>query len=95
MTVTVQLPADIETSIRQDVERGHFPDAGEVVREAMRLLEEQERQLDELRAKLQVGLDELDRGEGIEWTPALREQIRREADEMYRRGELPDPDVCP
>lgn len=91
----VQLPADVEASIRQKVESGHFPDAGEVVREAMRLLDEQERQFNELRAKLQVGLDELDRGEGVEWTPALMEQLRQEADEMYRRGTRPDPDVCP
>jgi antitoxin ParD1/3/4 len=93
--MAVQLPADVEASIQKKVESGHFPDAGEVVREAMRLLEEHERQLDALRAKLQVGLDELDRGEGVEWTPELMEEIRQEADEKFRRGELPDPDVCP
>lgn len=61
----------------------------------MRLLDERDHQLDDLRAKLHVGLDELDRGEGEEWTPELMERFRREADEMYRRGEQPDPDVCP
>lgn len=93
--MTIQLPADVEASIRQQVERGRFPDAAEVVRAAMRLLDDQERQLASLRAKLLVGLDQLDRGEGVEWTPALREQLRQEADEMYRRGERPDPDGCP
>ena len=94
-TTTIQLPPDVAASIQQKVESGHFPDAGEVIREAMRLLDEQECRLDELRAKLQVGLDQLDRGEGDEWTPELRERLLREAFEMYRRGEQPDPDVCP
>ena len=61
----------------------------------MRLLDERERQLDVLRAKIQIGLDEADRGELEEWTPELRDRLRREADEMHRRGEQPDPDVCP
>jgi antitoxin ParD1/3/4 len=68
-TTTIQIPPDVAASIRQQVERGRFPDAGEVVREAMRLLDEHERQLDALRAKLQSGLDQLDRGEGIPFTP--------------------------
>lgn len=93
--MTIQLPPDIEASIRQKIERGRFPDAGEVVREAMRLLDEHEHRLDALRAKLQIGLDELDRGEGVEWTPALMARLSREADEMHRRGEQPDSDVCP
>ena len=93
-TTTIQLPPDVAASIQQKVESGHFPDAAEVVREAMRLLDEEERRLDELRAKLQVGLDQLDRGEGDEWTPELRERLRREALEMHRRGEQPDPDIC-
>jgi hypothetical protein len=61
----------------------------------MRLLDERESQLDALRAKLQIGLDELARGEGIEWTPDLMQRLSLEADEMHRRGEQPDPDVCP
>lgn len=93
--MTIKLPPDVEASIRQKVGRGRFLDATEVVREAMRLLDEQERRLDVLRAKIQAGLDEADRGETDEWTPELRERLRREALELHRRGEQPDPDVCP
>ena len=92
--MTIQLPADVEASIRQQIEHGRFPDATDVVREAMRLLEARERQLDALRAKIQIGLDELDRGEGVEWTPALMEQLRREAKRCCGRlASKPDPDV--
>ena len=93
--MTIQIPPDVEARIRRKVETGEFPDAGEVVREAMRLLDEQERQLQELRAKLQVGLDQLDRGEGVAYTPELMAKIRRDVAERYRRGEQPNPDVCP
>ena len=61
----------------------------------MRLLDEQERQIEELRATLQVGLDQLDRGESAPFTPELVEQMRREAEERFRRGERPKPDVVP
>lgn len=93
--MTIQLPADVEDRIRARVARGDFPDAGEVVREAMRLLEEQERQLDEFRAKLRIGLDQLDRGEGVPYTPELMARIGRDVADRFRRGEQPDPDVCP
>jgi antitoxin ParD1/3/4 len=93
--ISIQLPPDVEANIRLKIERGRFPDAAEVVREAMRLLDDQERRLDALRAKLQVGLDEADRGELDEWTPELQERLRREAHDLVHRGEQPDPDVCP
>jgi antitoxin ParD1/3/4 len=93
--MAIQLPPDVEERIRQKVQRGDFPDAGEVVREAMRLLDEQERQLAHLRAALQIGLDQLDRGEGVPFTPELVASMRRNAEERFRRGERPSPDVTP
>ena len=93
--MTIQLAADVEARILQKVERGDFPDPNQVVREAMNLLDEQAHQIAALKAKLQVGIDQLDRGEGIEWTPELMDQLRQEAVERHRRGEKPHPDVCP
>ena len=61
--MAITLPADVEASIRGKVERGDYPDAGEVVREALRLLDDEERKLAELRAKLQPAIDQLDRGQ--------------------------------
>ena len=95
MTMTIRLPADLEATVRRNVESGHFSDATEVLREALRLLDDAEQQRAALWAALQVGIDQADRGETDEWTPELREQLRREADEMYLRGERPHPDVCP
>lgn len=48
-------------------------------------------QMQRLRAAIAKGGE----GEAPPWTPELMEQLSREADEMKRRGETPDPDVCP
>jgi antitoxin ParD1/3/4 len=91
--MSIQLPADLETSIRQKVERGDFPDASEVIREAMRLLDQHERQIARLRDMLQTGLDQLDQGEGVPFTPDLVTQMRQDAEERFLRGEHINPDV--
>jgi hypothetical protein len=54
--------------------------------------EERERQLRSLHAKIRFGLDS---GEPIEWTPELMDEIERESEERFRRGEQPSPDVGP
>jgi antitoxin ParD1/3/4 len=90
-----QLTPQHEALIERIITSGQYTDADQVITEALRHLAARDRQREELRAKLQIGLDELDRGEGVEWTPELMEQLSREADDMYRRGEKPDLDVCP
>ena len=86
--MTLRLPADVETWVREKVARGEFSDVDAVIREAMRLLDEREHQIAELRALLQAGLDQLDQGEGIPFTPALVAQMRRDAEVRFRRGNL-------
>jgi putative addiction module CopG family antidote len=93
MTVTVT--AQVEDQIRSLVERGEYPDEDAVIRDALKLLEGHLNQIEALRAKLQLGIDEADRGETDEWTPELSERLFRETQEMYLRGELPDLDVLP
>jgi hypothetical protein len=61
--------------------------------DAQRQVDEYPNPLDALRAKLQVGIDEADRGEVDEWTPELSDRLFREAQEMNIRDEQPDSDV--
>ena len=91
--MSITLAPRIEHQIRDWIERGHYPDADAVLDDALRLL--QERQHAALRAKIQSGLDQIARGEGIELTETAWDEIEREADEALRRGEQPSPDVCP
>ena len=64
------LPPELARRIAERVESGLYASASEVVREGLRLLFEtdalQDRQLAQLRADIQVGLDQADRGELVD-----------------------------
>jgi antitoxin ParD1/3/4 len=92
--MSVTLTPQLEAMIRERVESGRYDNANDVVREALRLLEERE-QLEHLRSLLAVGLEQSRRGEVAEFTPERAEEIRRRAKEAYLRGDKPKPDVCP
>jgi antitoxin ParD1/3/4 len=66
--MNISLTPQLERYVKQKVTSGMYNSVSEVVREAIRLLEErdrmQEMKLQALRADIQQGLDELDRGEG-------------------------------
>lgn len=90
----VEIGPDLEAVIRERVDGGKYPNAEEVVQAALRLLKERD-DLEELRAKVKIGLDQLDRGEGVVLTPAVYEQILENARQRYRDGAQPNPDVLP
>jgi antitoxin ParD1/3/4 len=92
--MNVSLTPRLEAMIRQKVESGMYNNASEVVREALRLLEERDR-LQRLRSLLAVGLEQEQRGELVEFTPELRDKMDRRAEERFQRGEQPKPDVGP
>ena len=88
--MSIQLTADVETIVRQKAESGLYPSADEVLREALRLLDEQDR-LRWLRAALAEG----EEGEGIEYTPEHMDRLRENAIHRWKAGEKPSPDVLP
>lgn len=92
--MNVSLTPQLEAMIRQRVESGRYNNASEVVREALRLLEEQER-VQHLRSLLAVGLEQAHRSELVEFTPELFMDIDRRVEERFNRGDDPDPNVCP
>ena len=88
--MTLTLSPRIEAMIRQKIENGRFSDATEVIEEALRQMDERDR-----RERLIAALEQGEIGDAVEWTPELAEELSREAEEMFLRGELPDPDVGP
>jgi antitoxin ParD1/3/4 len=61
------LDAESEQIVRRHIESGKYPSPGEVVSEALRLLEAlDESELDELRREITLGIEEADRGDLIE-----------------------------
>ncbi len=93
--MNVSLTPQLEELVRRKVESGLYNNASEVVREALRLMEERDR-LSRLRAAIAAGDEQLARGEVVDWTPDFLERLKREAAEEDRQG-LPigDDDVTP
>jgi antitoxin ParD1/3/4 len=64
--MTVEIPPDLQQFVHQVVDAGSYKSEAEVVGEALRLLQDRQRRIEELRREIQPALDRLDRGEGIE-----------------------------
>jgi antitoxin ParD1/3/4 len=83
--MNVSLTPELEKFVTDKVASGRYTSASEVVREALRLLEREEKsrkeQLDEFNRELQARIDGLDRGERV-----TGEEFRKEvAERMERR----------
>jgi len=79
MTININLPPQLEAMVRQKVASGRYASASEVVREALRLLEHQERlrdaKLEQLRRDIEDGLTS---GEAEPWdADGLRHEARQ------------------
>jgi antitoxin ParD1/3/4 len=65
--MNVSLTPELEQLIHKKVETGLYLSASEVVREALRLLEERDKfqamRFEEVRKEIQIGIDQADRGE--------------------------------
>ena len=76
MGMNVNLTPQLEEMVRHKVDSGLYTSASEVVREALRLMEERDRlraaKLEQLRQDIRQGLES---GPAMEWDP---ERVRRE-----------------
>lgn len=66
----ISLTPELESRVKSKVESGLYNNASEVIREALRFMETHEEWIHEiklarLREQLQVGVDQLDRGQGV------------------------------
>jgi len=94
--MSVDIPADLQPFVQSMIAGGSFHSEAEVVGEALRLLQNRQRRLEELRAEIQPALDRLDRGEYIELDEkglqAFFEDIKAEVDEeMAAERQQQDP----
>lgn len=83
--MNVSLTPELEKLVNERVRSGMYSSASEVIREALRLLNQQEglrqRKLEELRKEIQIGIDQIERGEGrpldiVEMKSRLRKRLR-------------------
>ena len=78
--MNISLTPELERLVDDRVKSGRYASASEVIREGLRLLEEQEalkqQRLTEVRKKIDRGLEQLDQGLGIPGSEA-RVRLRR------------------
>ena len=78
--MNISLTPELENLVIKKVKSGRYTSASEVIREGLRLLEEQDelrqRRLAEVRQKIDRGIEQLDRGQGIPGAQA-RTRLRR------------------
>ncbi|MBN3926785.1 type II toxin-antitoxin system ParD family antitoxin [Nostoc sp. NMS4] len=84
--MNISLTPELEQLVKDKVSSGRYHSVSEVMGEALRLLDErdrlQEKRLAELKAKIQEGIEELERGEGIDG-----EEVFAEIEEDIRRAQ--------
>ena len=81
--MVIQLSPEAETRIRELIERGGYADPEAVVDEALRALAERD-QYAQLKAAIAVGIEQIERGETIPWTPDFFDRLKRESEELVR-----------
>lgn len=79
--MSINLTSELEKLVREKVASGRYHSASEVVREALRLMEEQDQfrqmKLTALRGEIQEGLNELDQSKGTSWdVEAFKQKAR-------------------
>jgi len=92
--MNVSLTPELEEMIRQKVESGLYMSACEVVREALRTMPDHDR-LSRIRHSLAESRARYERGECVELTDELWDEIERETKEASRRGDPINDDVKP
>lgn len=92
----VSLTPQLEEMVRQKVASGLYNNASEVIREALRVLEEHDRVRHEaLRAAVAIGYAQAERGEVRPLTPELLAEIDRNVDRKFAASRVPKADVLP
>ena len=85
--MNVSLTPHLEAYVKAKVKSGLYNSSSEVLREALRLMEERDRlrdiRLEELRKEIHIGIDQIDRGESTEYTT---ETLHELFDDIKARG---------
>ena len=80
------LTPELEAYIKSKTDAGGYRSASEVVREALRAMQQRDEKLDWLRKEIQKGIDSLDRGEGKVFDDAAVEDIIRRGQERLAKN---------
>ena len=94
--MNINFPPVDDNFIKDRIASGYYGNATELVRDAVRRLREgTETKRERLLAALQLGEEQIARGEMVRYTPELLDEITERAMERAKKGEKPNPDVTP
>lgn len=95
MTMHVNLSPEMEGFIKTKVASGFYGNATEVIRDAIRRMQAEEARAAAWQAAIKVGDDQLNRGEGVAYTPEALNDITQSAISAMHSGTPMDADVLP
>ena len=95
MSMHVNLSPEMEGFVKGNVETCSYGSATDVIRDALRGTQAEDARVAAWKAALKVGDDQLDRGEGIAYTPDALKDITDTALSAMHRGQRVEPDVLP
>jgi antitoxin ParD1/3/4 len=91
----INLSNEMEAYLQTKVETGFYSNAAEVIRDAIRRMREEDDKIAALRVAVQVGDEQLARGEGTVYTPELLNNITANALKNAKLGKKVCRDVTP
>lgn len=86
ITMHINLSAEIENYLQSKVNTGFYSNTTEVIRDAIRRMRAEDEKLETLRAAIQIGDEQLQRGEGIAYTPELLNKMTAAAITNAKQG---------
>ena len=95
MTMHVNLSPEMEVFIKSKVTAGFYGNATEVIRDAIRRMQAEDSRAAAWVAAIEKGSDQLDRGEGVEYSAAVLDDITQSAIRAIHSDRPTDPDVLP
>lgn len=95
MTMHVNLSPEMEGFIKGKVSSGFYGNATEVIRDAIRRMQAEESRVAAWQAAIAKGDAQLDRGEGIAYTPEAVNDITQSAISAMHSGQPMEKDVLP
>ena len=66
--MNISLTPELEKLVNDEVKSGQYKSANEVVREGLRLVRLRREKIAALRREIQIGVEEIERGEYVEYT---------------------------
>ncbi len=92
--MATQISPQLEQKIKALVASGQYADADDVLTQAVALLESRNIKLEWLRVAIAEGDAQYERGETVLFSEELMDELERESEEAFLRGEQPGPDAC-